>query len=192
VAKAFLSTNLIRRASRRMCNVCPPGGAFSASRRARATRMEPLHHLCVRRGAREQVLSGSLWLTCSGVSGADSSAVGRGWPSVPDVRWRWTRPRRRECRGSTGEHQTILCMSMNGSIQTQSSRHSKATASAAGEHRWRPAPLVHYISMRMEDRSGAKEGTPELYFTDPDGLLIQLQDAKYCGGAGVLGDVCGA
>ena len=28
----------------------------------------------------------------------------------------------------------------------------------------------------MEDRGGAKEGTPELYFTDPDGILIQLQD----------------
>jgi hypothetical protein len=51
-------------------------------------------------------------------------------------------------------------------------------------------PLVHYISTRMENRGGAKEGTPELYFTDPDGLLIQLQDVKYCGGAGVLGDVC--
>jgi catechol 2,3-dioxygenase-like lactoylglutathione lyase family enzyme len=51
-------------------------------------------------------------------------------------------------------------------------------------------PLVHYISMRMENRGGAKEGTPELYFTDPDGLLIQLQDVTYCGGAGVLGNVC--
>jgi catechol 2,3-dioxygenase-like lactoylglutathione lyase family enzyme len=54
-----------------------------------------------------------------------------------------------------------------------------------------PGPLVHYISMRMENRGGAKEGTPELYFTDRDGLLVQLQDTKYCGGAGVLGDVCG-
>jgi catechol 2,3-dioxygenase-like lactoylglutathione lyase family enzyme len=53
-----------------------------------------------------------------------------------------------------------------------------------------PGPLVHYISMRMENRGGAKEGTPELYFTDPDGLLIQLQDVKYCGGGGILGDVC--
>jgi catechol 2,3-dioxygenase-like lactoylglutathione lyase family enzyme len=53
-----------------------------------------------------------------------------------------------------------------------------------------PGSLVHYISMRMENRGGAKEGTPELYFTDPDGLLIQLQDVKYCGGAGVLGDAC--
>ena len=30
--------------------------------------------------------------------------------------------------------------------------------------------------------------TKELYFTDPDGLRIQLQDVKYIGGTGVLGD----
>ena len=29
------------------------------------------------------------------------------------------------------------------------------------------------------DRGGAPEGTPELYFTDPDGLRIQLQDVAY-------------
>jgi catechol 2,3-dioxygenase-like lactoylglutathione lyase family enzyme len=51
-------------------------------------------------------------------------------------------------------------------------------------------PMRHYISMRMENRGGAKEGTPELYFTDPDGILVQLQDASYCGGAGTLGNVC--
>src|SRR5205823_1735689 len=51
-------------------------------------------------------------------------------------------------------------------------------------------PMRHYISMRMENRGGAKEGTPELYFTDPDGILVQLQDASYCGGAGVLGNDC--
>ncbi len=51
-------------------------------------------------------------------------------------------------------------------------------------------PMQHYISMRMENRGGAKEGTPELYFTDPDGILVQIQDASYCGGAGRLGNVC--
>ncbi len=51
-------------------------------------------------------------------------------------------------------------------------------------------PMRHYISMRMENRGGAKDGTPELYFTDPDGLLVQLQDVKYCGGSGFLGDTC--
>jgi len=51
-------------------------------------------------------------------------------------------------------------------------------------------PLQSYVTMRMENRGGAKEGTPELYFTDPDGLPIQLQDLKYCGGGGYLGDLC--
>jgi hypothetical protein len=51
-------------------------------------------------------------------------------------------------------------------------------------------PLTSYISMRMENRGGAKEGTPELYFTDPDGILLQLQDVSYCGGSGVLGNLC--
>jgi catechol 2,3-dioxygenase-like lactoylglutathione lyase family enzyme len=51
-------------------------------------------------------------------------------------------------------------------------------------------PLVTYISLRMPNRGGAEGGTPELYFTDPDGLPIQLQDVKYCGGGGFLGDLC--
>jgi catechol 2,3-dioxygenase-like lactoylglutathione lyase family enzyme len=51
-------------------------------------------------------------------------------------------------------------------------------------------PLKTYVSLRMPARGGAEGGTPELYFTDPDGLLLQLQDVKYCGGGGYLGDVC--
>ncbi len=51
-------------------------------------------------------------------------------------------------------------------------------------------PLVTYISLRMPNRGGAEGGTPELYFTDPDGLAIQLQDETYCGGGGFLGEVC--
>jgi catechol 2,3-dioxygenase-like lactoylglutathione lyase family enzyme len=51
-------------------------------------------------------------------------------------------------------------------------------------------PLVTYISLRMPNRGGAEGGTPELYLTDPDGLAIQLQDVKYCGGGGFLGDLC--
>jgi catechol 2,3-dioxygenase-like lactoylglutathione lyase family enzyme len=30
--------------------------------------------------------------------------------------------------------------------------------------------------------------TKELYFTDPDGIRVQLQDVRYIGGTGVLGD----
>jgi catechol 2,3-dioxygenase-like lactoylglutathione lyase family enzyme len=59
-----------------------------------------------------------------------------------------------------------------------------------GDARGPAGPLVSYISMRMEDRGGAKGGTPELYFTDPDGIVMQLQDVSYCGGAGFLGEVC--
>jgi catechol 2,3-dioxygenase-like lactoylglutathione lyase family enzyme len=51
-------------------------------------------------------------------------------------------------------------------------------------------PMKSYVTQRMENRGGAPGGTPELYFTDPDGLLIQLQDTSYCGGSGFLGDVC--
>jgi catechol 2,3-dioxygenase-like lactoylglutathione lyase family enzyme len=51
-------------------------------------------------------------------------------------------------------------------------------------------PLVTYISLRMPNRGGAEGGTPELYITDPDGLAIQIQDVKYCGGGGVLGELC--
>jgi catechol 2,3-dioxygenase-like lactoylglutathione lyase family enzyme len=51
-------------------------------------------------------------------------------------------------------------------------------------------PLTTYITMRMPNRGGAPDGTPELYFTDPDGILLQIQDMSYCGGSGKLGEVC--
>ena len=51
-------------------------------------------------------------------------------------------------------------------------------------------PLVHWISMRMPNRGGIEGGTPEVYFSDPDGIRIQVQDASYCGGGGYLGDIC--
>lgn len=51
-------------------------------------------------------------------------------------------------------------------------------------------PLMHYVSLRQPDRGGAEGGTPELYFTDPDGILMQLQDTSYCGGGGYLGSEC--
>lgn len=51
-------------------------------------------------------------------------------------------------------------------------------------------PRMHYVSLRMPNRGGAEGGTPELYFTDPDGILLQLQDVSYCGGGGYLGSEC--
>ena len=60
-----------------------------------------------------------------------------------------------------------------------------------GEAQGPVGPLKSYVTMREENRGGATSGTPELYFTDPDGILIQLQDSAYCGGAGYLGELCG-
>jgi catechol 2,3-dioxygenase-like lactoylglutathione lyase family enzyme len=51
-------------------------------------------------------------------------------------------------------------------------------------------PRMHYVTLRMPDRGGAPGGSPELYFTDPDGILLQLQDVSYCGGGGYLGSEC--
>lgn len=51
-------------------------------------------------------------------------------------------------------------------------------------------PLAHWISMRMPNRGGFETGTPEVYFSDPDALQIQVQDVSYCGGGGYLGDSC--
>ena len=51
-------------------------------------------------------------------------------------------------------------------------------------------PLRARVRMRGENAGGAKEGTPEIYFGDPDGITIQLQARNYCGGAGIYGEVC--
>jgi catechol 2,3-dioxygenase-like lactoylglutathione lyase family enzyme len=52
------------------------------------------------------------------------------------------------------------------------------------------APETAWVRMRGEKAGGAREGTPELYFNDPDGITLQLQAATYCGGAGVSGEIC--
>ena len=84
-----------------------------------------------------------------------------------------------------------LCFRMKGFNQEKifkalSDYGLKPRGSAQG-----PAgPLQYYVSMRMPNRGGAKDGTAELYFTDPDGILIQLQDTIYCGGGGTLGETC--
>src|SRR5438132_1120966 len=43
-------------------------------------------------------------------------------------------------------------------------------------------PMRVTVRMRGPEAGGGKEGTPELYFGDPDGIVIQLQDPRYCGG----------
>ena len=60
----------------------------------------------------------------------------------------------------------------------------------ARENAGNTPPLAHWVSMRLPNRGGIEGGTPEVYFSDPDGIRIQLQDASYCGGGGYLGDEC--
>src|SRR5262249_7142896 len=42
----------------------------------------------------------------------------------------------------------------------------------------------------MKVRVSKRGDTNELFFGDPDGLVVQLQDTKYCGGNGPLGNMC--
>jgi catechol 2,3-dioxygenase-like lactoylglutathione lyase family enzyme len=86
-----------------------------------------------------------------------------------------------------------VCMNMEGFNVERVQKALESVGIKPREGQAGPVgPMRHYVSMRMENRGGAKDGTPELYFTDPDGLLIQLQDVSYCGGGGYLGNECPA
>jgi catechol 2,3-dioxygenase-like lactoylglutathione lyase family enzyme len=83
------------------------------------------------------------------------------------------------------------CLSMTGFNVEQIQKALERYGIKPRETQTGPVPpMRHYVTMRMENRGGAKEGTPELYFTDPDGIPIQLQDVSYCGGTGYLGNIC--
>ena len=55
-------------------------------------------------------------------------------------------------------------------------------------------PLTCRTRLRQRSNNGGGPthplGTPELYFNDPDNITIQIQDVKYCGGSGALGEIC--
>ena len=51
-------------------------------------------------------------------------------------------------------------------------------------------PMKVRVRMRGPESGGAPGGTPELYVGDPDGIVVQLQDPRYCGGGGTLGEAC--
>jgi catechol 2,3-dioxygenase-like lactoylglutathione lyase family enzyme len=55
-------------------------------------------------------------------------------------------------------------------------------------------PLTCRVRLRQRANNGGGPthplGTPELYFNDPDNIPIQIQDVKYCGGSGSLGQIC--
>src|SRR5262245_19538119 len=49
-----------------------------------------------------------------------------------------------------------------------------------------------HVRMRAAALGGAPSGTPEVYLGDPDGVMVQLQDERYCAGSGPLGLECSA
>jgi catechol 2,3-dioxygenase-like lactoylglutathione lyase family enzyme len=90
-------------------------------------------------------------------------------------------------RGPRIDH---FCMSMAGfnpDAVTKALNSYGIKTQEQGEPR---GPMMTYISLRMPNRGGAADGTPELYFIDPDGLSVQIQDTTYCGGSGFLGETC--
>jgi catechol 2,3-dioxygenase-like lactoylglutathione lyase family enzyme len=50
------------------------------------------------------------------------------------------------------------------------------------------AVLKNLQDRGLQARIRLRGDTKELYLTDPDGISVQLQDAKYIGGVGPLGD----
>src|SRR5687768_1668649 len=42
----------------------------------------------------------------------------------------------------------------------------------------------------MRVRMTRREGTPEIFVGDPNGIVFQLHDVSYCGGSGPLGNTC--
>jgi len=91
--------------------------------------------------------------------------------------------------GTGGARVNHVCFYMDGfdveRVQGVLENHGITSREADGA-----GPMRHWVSMRMPNRGGAPGGTPELYFSDPDGISIQLQDPTYCGGGGYLGSEC--
>jgi catechol 2,3-dioxygenase-like lactoylglutathione lyase family enzyme len=56
----------------------------------------------------------------------------------------------------------------------------------------RPGPKEALVRVRRQDAGGSPEGTRDLFVADPSGIVFQLHDPGYCGGAGPLGATCAA
>ena len=82
---------------------------------------------------------------------------------------------------------THLCLAVENFDDARTvqilAEHGVAAATDSG-------PMKSRVRMRGEEFGGAASGTPELYFGDRDGIVVQLQDTSYCGGAGLLGEDC--
>jgi catechol 2,3-dioxygenase-like lactoylglutathione lyase family enzyme len=90
-------------------------------------------------------------------------------------------------RGPRIDH---FCMSMVGFNPDTVTKALNSYGIKTQEQGQPRGPMMTYISLRMPNRGGGPDGTPELYFVDPDGLSVQIQDTTYCGGSGPLGETC--
>ncbi len=52
----------------------------------------------------------------------------------------------------------------------------------------RTVSTLDAAGVRAESR--VRDGVPQVYCADPDGLRVQLQDVSFCGGLGPLGNQC--
>ena len=48
----------------------------------------------------------------------------------------------------------------------------------------------HGVEAQVRMRADSNPPAEELMFQDPDNIPVQIQDVRYCGGSGVLGDLC--
>src|SRR2546426_2943298 len=93
-----------------------------------------------------------------------------------------------------------LLFLLSPSIRRDSLRYNLAhddsndrTTPARLRRRGDPAQKLSPVARTADGRApgdGPIAGTPELYFTDPDGIVVQLQHTSHCAGSGYLGEVC--
>ena len=48
----------------------------------------------------------------------------------------------------------------------------------------------HGVEASIRHRDDSDPPAQELMIRDPDGIRVQIQDVSYCGGSGVLGNLC--
>jgi catechol 2,3-dioxygenase-like lactoylglutathione lyase family enzyme len=79
-----------------------------------------------------------------------------------------------------------LCMTVDGFNVERVTK----TLAGHGVSEGSRGPMTRWVRMRAPLTKDAPGDTPEVYFGDPDGLVVQLQDVSYCGGTGPLGSQC--
>lgn len=75
---------------------------------------------------------------------------------------------------------TRVCLAMDGFDPDNVQRAlSEFGVKPRGDVTGIPGPMVSWMQIRSGELGDPEGDTPELFFTDPDGIVIQLQDASY-------------